>query len=80
MNSLERVNKEVTRRADVVGIFPNEATMIRPIGAVLLQQNDDWELQHRYMQVEAMAELMPPGIEGKTEPLSPPAQIPSQAA
>jgi putative transposase len=59
-NPLERLNKEVKRRADVVGIFPNEASIVRLIGAVLLEQNDEWQLQHRYMQLEAMAELAQP--------------------
>ena len=57
-NTLERLNKEVKRRADVVGIFPGEPSILRLIGAVLLEQNDEWQTQTRYMQVEAMAELM----------------------
>ena len=79
-NPLERLNKEVKRRADVVGIFPSEQSILRLIGAVLLEANDEWRLQHRYMQVEAMAELMPPMIEWETESLPPPAQSPAQAA
>jgi putative transposase len=58
-NTLERLNKEVKRRADVVGIFPGEPSIIRLIGAVLLEQNDEGQTQNRYIQVEAMAELTP---------------------
>jgi putative transposase len=61
-NPLERLNKEVKRRADVVGIFPNEASIMRLLGAVLLEANDEWQLQHRYMQLEAMAELLTPEL------------------
>ena len=56
-NPIERLNKEVKRRADVVGIFPNEDSITRLIGAVLLEQNDEWQTQHRYMQVEAFAQI-----------------------
>ena len=78
-NPLERLNKEVKRRADVVGIFPSEQSILRLIGAVLLEQNDEWQLQHRYMQVEAMAGLVPLTIEGEVTPRSP-TQITPQAA
>jgi transposase-like protein len=72
-NPLERLNKEVKRRADVVGIFPNEASITRLIGAVLLEQNDEWLLQCRYTQTEGMAELTPPALDteaGKLPPLA----------
>jgi transposase-like protein len=78
-NPLERLNKEVKRRADVVGIFPNEASITRLVGAVLLEANDEWRLQHRHMQVEAMAELTPPLIEGEVAPATS-TEIPPQAA
>jgi putative transposase len=73
-NPLERLNKEVKRRADVVGIFPNEASITRLIGAVLLEQNDEWLVQHRYMQIEGMAEPIPPLIDAD------PAKLPPLAA
>lgn len=56
-NPLERLNKEVKRGADVVGIFPNEESILLLIGAVLFEQNDDWQSQHRYMMVEAFSQI-----------------------
>jgi putative transposase len=56
-NPLERLNKEVERRADVVRIFPNEDSIVRPIGAVLFEQKDAWQSQRRHMQVEAFAQI-----------------------
>jgi putative transposase len=68
---LERLNKEVERRADVVGIFPNQASITRRIGAVLLKQNDQWLLQGRSIQIEEMAELTPPPIDADPAKLPP---------
>jgi transposase-like protein len=63
-NPLERLNKEVKRRANVVGIFPCEASILRLVGAILLEQNDEWALQHRYMTLETMAEVASEEIAG----------------
>jgi len=56
-NPLERLNAEIKRRTNVVGIFPNDAAITRLVGAMLLEQNDEWSLNRRYMQLEGLQSL-----------------------
>ncbi|MFN8109717.1 MAG: IS256 family transposase [Thermoleophilia bacterium] len=74
-NPLERVNREIARRSDVIGIYPNDAALIRMATSLLIEQNDEWLVGRKYLSEASMALVLEP-----TTPATEPQQLPASAA
>ena len=66
-NPLERVNREIGRRTDVVGIFPNDKSLIRLAASVVIEQNDEWLVGHRYLSAHSLNTIVNEEKETKTK-------------